>query len=128
MPDRELGRLYVDGEEIVRQGEPGDSMFVVQSGRVEVVGSGDDGPVVLATLGPGEFFGEMAIFERQTRSATVRAAGEARVLTVDRRTLMRRIQRDPTLAFNLLRIMSRRIRALDAEIARSRRALGRASP
>lgn len=119
-----LGKLYESGEVIVRQGDVGDCMFVIQSGEVDILGSGPDGEVHLATLGAGNFFGEMSIFERQVRSATVRARGEARVLTIDRRTLMRRIQRDPTLAFNLLKTMSQRIRALDAEVARARRAAG----
>lgn len=124
MSASELGKVYADLEVIVRQGEVGDCMFVIQSGEVDVVGSGVDGEVHLATLGAGNFFGEMSIFEREVRSATVRARGEARVLTIDRRTLMRRIQRDPTLAFNLLKTMSQRIRALDAEVARARRADG----
>jgi len=116
MAESELGRRYADGERIVRQGEVGDRMFVIQSGTVEVVQETDDREVSLATLGPGEFFGEMAIFEREVRSATVRARGEARVLTVDRRTLMRRIQRDPSLAFNILKTMSHRIRTLDRQL------------
>jgi CRP-like cAMP-binding protein len=123
MPTSELGRVYRDGEPIVHQGEVGDCMYVIQSGEVEVVDGDHGGEVPLAVLGPGDFFGEMSIFEREVRSATVRARGEARVLTVDRRTLMRRIQRDPTLAFNLLKTMSRRIRRLNAEVAHGRRAV-----
>jgi CRP-like cAMP-binding protein len=113
-----LGKAYADGEPIVRQGERGSAMYVVQDGQVEVVDESGDRELVLARLDAGEFFGEMAIFEREVRSATVRAVGEARVLTVDRKTLMRRLQSDPTLAFNLLKTMSRRIRQLDRELKR----------
>jgi CRP-like cAMP-binding protein len=51
------------------------------------------------------------------RSATVRAVGEARILTVDRRTFLRRVQEDPSLAFNILRTMSGRIRELTEKLA-----------
>jgi len=113
-----LGKVYEDGEIIVRQGDKGDCMYVIQSGDVEVVEETDGNELVLAVLKEGDFFGEMAIFEQQVRSATVRARGEARVLTVDRRTLMRRIQNDPSVAFNILHTMSHRIRVLDKELGR----------
>jgi CRP-like cAMP-binding protein len=112
-----LGRVYADGEIIVRQGEPGDCMYVVQQGRVEVVQETEAGPHVLATLGEGEFFGEMVIFDRSPRSATVRAQGEVRLLTVDKGTFLRRISEDPSLAFRMVKKMSQRIRELNAEVA-----------
>jgi len=112
-----LGKVYADGEAIVRQGAVGDCMYVVQSGRVEVLQATDAGEQHLAFLETGDFFGEMAIFERETRSATVRASGEARVLKVDRKTLLRRIKEDPLLAVNLLQTMSHRIRDLNAGLA-----------
>jgi len=117
---RGLGKLYRDGEEIVRQNEVGDCMFVIQEGQVEVLSELDDDEFRLGLLGPGEFFGEMAIVEKQARAATVRAVGEARVLTVDKRTFLRRVQEDPTLALNILRTLCQRIRALDTEIAELR--------
>ncbi|MBW2374341.1 MAG: cyclic nucleotide-binding domain-containing protein, partial [Deltaproteobacteria bacterium] len=73
MSARGLGKLYRDGEEIVRQNEVGDCMFVIQEGQVEVLSELDDDEFRLGLLGPGEFFGEMAIVEKQARAATVRA-------------------------------------------------------
>ena len=62
-------------------------MYVVQSGKVEVVHTTESGEdQQLATLKAGEFFGEMAIFEDEVRSATVRAVGDTRVLEVDKKT------------------------------------------
>jgi CRP-like cAMP-binding protein len=114
-----LGKIYTDGEEIIRQGLSGDAMYVVQGGSVEVVQYSEDGVEQhLAYLEAGDFFGEMAVFEREMRSATVRAAGEARVLRIDKKTLLRRIREDPLLAVNLLKTMSHRIRFLNAEISR----------
>ena len=112
-----LGKLYADAEDIVRQGDLGDCMFVVQSGRVEVLQATDAGEQHLAYLETGDFFGEMAVFEKEKRSATVRAKGEARVLKVDKKTLLRRIKEDPLLAVNLLQTMSHRIRDLNAGLA-----------
>ncbi len=113
-----LGKLYRDGEDIVRQGNSGDSMYVVQAGRVEVVQRSDSGGEQhLAFLEAGDFFGEMAVFEKEVRSATVRASGEARVLKIDKKMLLRRIREDPLLAVNLLKTMSHRIRDLNAEIS-----------
>ncbi len=113
-----LGTRYLDGETIIRQGERGRDMFVIQSGCVEVVQTTEAGEQKLATLESGDFFGEMALFEEQTRSATVRACGEAVVLQVDKKTLLRRIMEDPLLAINLLQTMAHRIRDLDAKLAR----------
>jgi CRP-like cAMP-binding protein len=113
-----LGRAYRDGELIVREGEVGDCMYVIQSGAVEVVQDVGPHEVRLAVLEEGDFFGEMAIFERQTRSATVRARGDANVLTVDKRTLLRRFQEDPSLAFRMVETLSHRVRKLDAEMTR----------
>lgn len=117
MRSNELGSLYASGESVVRQGELGDCMYVIQSGEVEVVQSTAGHEQCLAILKAGDFFGEMSIFERELRSATVRAKGEARVLKVDKRTLLRRMKEDPLLAFNLLQTMSRRIRKLSVEVA-----------
>jgi CRP/FNR family transcriptional regulator len=112
-----LGKIYGDRQAVVRQGETGDCMFAIQNGRVEVVRETDGGEVRVAVLEAGDIFGEMAIFEKEVRSATVRALGEARVLSIDKRTFLRRVQEDPSLAFNLALMMCKRIRRLNAEIA-----------
>jgi len=115
-----LGRVYQDGEIVVRQGEIGDCMFVVQEGQVEVIVERDGRETSLVVRGPGEFFGEMAIFEREVRMATVRAVGQARILTVDKKNFVRRMHEDPSLAYRLVQSMSQRIRQLSAEMARPR--------
>ena len=119
MRDGALGREYFGGETIIQQGETGDCMYVVQSGSVEVVQKVTGGEQRLAILETGDFFGEMALFEREVRSATVRALVDARILKVDKKTLLRRIKEDPLLAVNLLETMSGRIRELNAGLARA---------
>ncbi len=116
----DLGKSYQDGEFIVREGEAGDHMYVIQAGQVEVIRKDGDGEIRLAVLGEGDFFGEMAIFEREVRSASVRALGGTRVLTVDKKTFLGRINEDPSLAFRIVQTLSRRIRRLDDELIRAK--------
>lgn len=113
-----LGRDYEDGEIIVRQGEVGDSMFVIQEGEIEVLSENDGKEVRLRIGHEGEFMGEMAIFEHVKRSATLRAKGRVRVLTIDKKNFLRRIHEDPSLAFRIVKTMSSRIRELSDEIVR----------
>ena len=113
-----LGKVYVDGEEIVRQGETGDCMYVIQTGQAEAIQGKEGKEVRLAVLSEGDVFGEMALFERMPRSATVRALGEVRVLTIDKKTFLRQVHEDPSLAFRILQKMSYRIRELDTELFR----------
>ncbi len=114
----ELGKIYRPGEAIVRQGEVGDCMYVIQSGSVEVVRESDGKEVRLAELSDGDFFGEMALFEKDVRSATVRPLNEVRVLTIDKKIFLRKIHEDPSLAFRIMQKMSQRIREIDGELAR----------
>jgi len=123
-----LGKVYNDGEVIVRQGDEGHCMYVIQAGEVEVVREGDGAEIALAVLGAGDVFGEMALFDREARSATVRAKGEARVLTLDKRTFLRRVHEDPSVAFRILQRMSHRIRQLNDEIARLNAEVGKLRP
>jgi CRP-like cAMP-binding protein len=120
-----LGKVFQDGEVITRQGDVGDCMYVIQEGQVEVLVEKDGAEVRLAVQGEGDFFGEMAIFEREVRMASVRAIGQTRVLTVDKKSFLRRIHKDPSLAYRIVEAMSRRIRDLDAEVVRLRETVGR---
>jgi CRP-like cAMP-binding protein len=115
-----LGNEYSDGEVIIRQGELGDCMYVIQEGQVEVIVELDDNSVRVAIRNPGDFFGEMAIFEREVRKATVRSLGRARVLKIDKRNFLRRVHEDPSLAFRLVQSLSARIREISVEIAKFR--------
>ena len=117
-----LGKEYEDQEVICRQGEAANFMFIVQSGRAVVTHEDGGSESIVGDLAPGDVFGEMAIFDRQPRSATVRARGSARVLTLDKRAFLKRVHEDPTLAFRILERMSQRIRALNEEISRLKRA------
>ena len=112
-----LGRLYKDGEIIIKQGTIGDSVYVIQKGKVEVISENGGNEKKLAELGEGEFFGEMALFEKDVRSCTVKAVGDAHILTLDKRNFYKTIQKDPSIAFRLLERMSARLRETNKYIS-----------
>ena len=113
----DLGKAFNDGEIIISEGDVGDCMYVIQAGRAEVFIRRGGDEIQLSILNPGDFFGEMAVFERDVRSASVRALGEARVITVDKKNFMRRVHEDPALAFRLVETMSHRVRNLTKRVA-----------
>ena len=94
MGNTTLGRLYKDGETIIKQGTIGDCVFVIQKGKVEVIKEKEDKEVKVAELGEKEFFGEMALFEKDVRSCTIRAKGDAHILTLDKKNFYNTIQKD----------------------------------
>ena len=112
----ELGKVYQAGESVIVQGDLGDCMYVILDGRAEVIRTEGPTQFVLAQLSKGDVFGEMSVIKRSKRSATVKALTFLRVLTVDYKTFLRRVQEDPSIALNLLRVMSERIERLDAKL------------
>lgn len=117
---KELGTIYKDGQEVFRQGDPGDFMYVIQHGKVEVIIEEPEGETRLCFLGAGDIFGELSLFTGERRTATVRAFDQARIVTIDKRAFLRKVHQDPTLAFNLLNKMSKRIKSLSEEVLQLR--------
>lgn len=103
---------------IVSQDEPGDSMFVIMSGRVKVVIFGENGrEVTLSILRPGDSFGEMSLFDGGERSANCIAIEPTVLLCLSREDLLRHLANHPRTALNLLGEMARRLRRADENIA-----------
>ncbi|MBI2863332.1 MAG: cyclic nucleotide-binding domain-containing protein [Chloroflexi bacterium] len=98
----------------------GDCMYVIQEGQAEVVREAEGREISLRMLGKGDLFGEMAVVNREVRSASVRAVGDARVLTIDKKTFLRRVHEDPSLAYRILQTLSQRVRELTADLERAR--------
>jgi len=115
----EVERVYQAGEEIIREGELGSEMYIIQRGQVAVFKLIGELEVKLAVLGKGHFFGEMSLLEGLPRSATVRALEPTSVLVLAPGGFLVRIRRDPTLAFELLQQLSNRIRRLNDQLAES---------
>ena len=110
-------RSFRKGEEICREGEPGDTFFVVASGELEVRG----GPErrLLNRLGPGEVLGEMALLFEDRRTATVQAARSARLLVLGRADFNRFFAGNPRILLHFSRLLSQRLAAnARGEVAR----------
>ena len=111
-------RSFKAGAAIVRENDQPAGFFVITSGKVEVVrGAAGDKPQVLATLGPGDFFGEMALFEGQARSATVRALEDTECLAMTAWDFRAELSTDAEIAMAVLETVVRRLRDLEARLA-----------
>ena len=110
-------RTYPKGSVILFENDPGDSLYIVRSGRVKVVLIGEDGrEVILGVLGTGEHFGELSLIDQQPRSATVIAMEDASLLILHRDDFRRRVEASPAVAWALLAELSRRLRRADEQI------------
>ena len=102
------------GETLLREGDPGDSLFVIASGELEVVrGDGAD-EVPLAVVGPGSLQGEMALLEDRPRNATVRAMTPVEALRVPRAALFELLATRPEAALAMIRTTLSRLRSTEA--------------
>jgi CRP-like cAMP-binding protein len=113
-----LGKDYKKGEVVFRQGDRGNCMFVIQDGEVEAVAEYHGKELRLRTMGRNEFFGEMALFEQEVRTATIRALKPSRILSIDKKNFLGGIHEDPSLAYRIVETMSHRIRDLTDRLAR----------
>jgi CRP/FNR family cyclic AMP-dependent transcriptional regulator len=111
MPAKPVLEHYTDGDVIIRQGEIGDRMYVVQSGRVRIFREERGVETVLSDVVAGETFGELALFDRRPRSASARAMGATELRIISRDDLSR-MDCDPLLR-SLLTTLSRRLRTID---------------
>jgi signal transduction histidine kinase len=102
-------RRFVAGQEIFCEGAPGDGVYFVKDGLVEI-SAGTGTRRVFSRLGPGEIFGEMAVIEHRPRSATASAAQATEVFFLPRGEMLAFIERSPALALALLQQISHRLR------------------
>lgn len=102
---------------IVEIGEPGRSLYLILDGDVRVLYPSSNADFELARLGPGDFFGEMALLNDKPRSATVRALTDVEALVLDKEDFRRVVADTPGMALQLLAALSMRIRNADEQIS-----------
>ena len=107
---------YYSKEPIFREGDQGDEMYVIKSGRVVITKNMYGIMVKIAELGAGDHFGEMALLEGTPRSAFALADTPVELEVYDHDALMERIAGDPEFAFAMLRAMSHRLRQIDERL------------
>jgi len=98
------------GQTLFEKGEPAHGLYVVKSGEVQIL----DGNHVFETVGQGGILGEMALVDGGVRSATVRAIAPSVVIPVDERRFLFMVQQTPFFALRVMRVMSARLRAMNA--------------
>lgn len=104
-------RTFAPGQEIFREGDPGDGLYVVKSGLVEISGQlNQDQRQVLSQVRPGQIFGEMAIIEHLPRSACATAVQPTVVTFLGQREMLALLEQTPALAMALLQLISHRLR------------------
>jgi CRP-like cAMP-binding protein len=118
LDQRDLRRLasaarvhtYPASQTIIREGHKPHGFFIIRSGKVEVVkGADTEHPTVLRTMGPDEFFGEVALIEHKPRTATVRALEDTECIAIWREDFASEVRRNPELAVRMLSSVLQRL-------------------
>ncbi|RMH38586.1 MAG: cyclic nucleotide-binding domain-containing protein [Deltaproteobacteria bacterium] len=120
MNDRQLferfGSTFPPGHVLFREGDAGSEMYVIQSGEVEISRALRGRDTVIAVLGPGEFFGEMAIVNNRPRSATATVRAEARLLVIDAKTFEAMLRGRAEIAVRMIKALAARLDRANQQI------------
>ncbi len=111
-----FGKEFAQGTVLFREGEPGKEMYVVQQGRIHVSKQVGDVEKILATLGPGEFVGEMSILNNKPRSATATCADACKLLVIDAKTFEAMIRGNAEIAIRMIKKLSDRLAEANEQI------------
>jgi CRP-like cAMP-binding protein len=111
-----FGKTFPAGTVLFREGEPGRDMYVVQSGRVNVSKKVGEVEKILASLGAGEFLGEMSILNNKPRSATATCAEDAKLLVVDAKTFEAMIRGNAEIAIRMIKKLAGRLAEANDQI------------
>jgi len=115
--DSIVKRRYKRGEVIVEQGQKTNTLFIILTGRVRVITADKRGrEVILATLQPGDYLGEMSLIDNQAHSATVRAEIQTDMLTLGRSEFARCLPENSSMSYAIMRGLVQRLRHADRKI------------
>ncbi|MCW3064246.1 MAG: transcriptional regulator, Crp/Fnr family [Solirubrobacterales bacterium] len=117
--DVAVPRHYEAGQVVFREGDASDTCYVVRDGHARAIHQHVDGrSITLANFGPGEIFGELAMFDDETRSATVEAIEELDAVAILGRDMRRLMREHPDIAVKLVISLGRRLRETNEQLAR----------
>lgn len=112
-------RRFEAGEVVFREGDESNTCYIVRSGRARAVREHSDGrSITLANFGPGEIFGELAMFDDERRSATVEAVESTEAIAILGGDMRRLLRRHPDISVKLLSALGRRLRETNERLAR----------
>jgi CRP/FNR family cyclic AMP-dependent transcriptional regulator len=110
-------KIFKKNDVVLMEDEVGTALFVIVTGKVKVARSSSDGrEVILTILSDSDFFGEMAILDGQTRSATVMAIEDTELFLIQRNEFIELLKTYPEVAISLLQELTKRLRAADSKI------------
>jgi CRP-like cAMP-binding protein len=110
-------RTLSPGEAVFETGDPGDQLYVIQSGEVELVRETESKQRVVAHLGPGDFFGELGVVLGERRSARAVAINATRLIALDRETLEAMCLEEPVIAIRMIRVLVSRLVEAERRLA-----------
>jgi CRP-like cAMP-binding protein len=113
---QKYGKEFPQGTVLFRDGEPGKEMYVVQQGKVHVSKRVGDVEKILATLGPGEFLGEMSILNNKPRSATATCATACKLLVIDAKTFEAMIRGNAEIAIRMIKKLADRLAETNEQV------------
>ncbi|GAB3217217.1 Crp/Fnr family transcriptional regulator [Kineococcus gypseus] len=116
---KSMERVHLErGEQLFAEGDPGDRVYVVNSGKIKLVRRWPDGREnLLAVMGPGEMFGELSLFDPGPRTSSARAVSEADLIALQHDDMMAWLTRRPEVAKHLLQALAQRLRRTNVTLA-----------
>ncbi len=115
---KKFGKKFPPESFLAREGEPGETMFLINSGKVSVIKDTPVGEKILATLKEGDFFGEMALMGAQPRrAASVKTVTETTVLELNRMAFEALIKRSPEIAIKIIKVLTERVRDSNGKLS-----------
>ncbi len=108
-PQTEMNRTYQDGQMIFSEHEPGDELFIIQSGKVKITKIINGKEILIAVLNPGDIVGEMALLENKPRTASIVAYGNTNLLAVNKENFDKIVIQNTNMATKLITLLSQRI-------------------
>jgi CRP-like cAMP-binding protein len=120
-PFQKFIQLYAKGEVVFRENSPGREMFIVYSGKIDLYKEQQDKRVLLGTLYPGDFFGEMALVDGSSRSATAMAAEDTQLIVLDESKFLFLLRHQPYFALIVMQKLCDTLRQTTKRWADERR-------
>lgn len=114
---QKFGKSVPRGTVLFRDGEKGEQMYIIQSGKVRIYKQIGDVEKTLATLGTGEFFGEMSILNNEPRSASAEVIEESHLLVIDPRTFEAMIKSNAEISIRIMKKLTQRLREANNQIS-----------
>ena len=114
---KKFGKLFPKGTILFHEGDAGDDMYIINSGKVKIFKEIGGVEKVLALLGQSDFFGEMSLLNKKPRSASAEVAEDAKIMVINNSTFDTMMRSNAEIAIRIIRILAKRLEDADVQIA-----------